>query len=101
MNGSYTVQHHHHLSMVYISRLLVNGCVIYAAIPSICVVSIDLVVACPTPLLFHQQPVRAEESEKQAGRTQAAPNEKTWVFFCSRGRICVPACLREQECIGF
>lgn len=59
-----------------ISGLLVNDyigqslghrllCVIYTAIPSICVVPIGLAVPCPTPPLFHQQPVSAEEREKQ------------------------------------
>ena len=57
-------------------------CVIYTAISSICVVSNGLFVACPTPPLFHQQPVSAEESgkTKAAEGTQAAPNKNTDAF---------------------
>lgn len=49
-------------------------CAIYSAIPSIWVVSSGSVVACPTPPLFHQNPVSAEESEKQ--RQQEIVQEK-------------------------
>lgn len=69
----------------------------YAASPSICVVSVGLVVACPTPPLCHQQAVSAEESGKQRQQENAREEHKqlqikTLMFFSSY------KFLREQEC---
>lgn len=75
-------------------------CVIYTACTSICWLSCSM----PSTPLFHQQPVSAEESEKQRQQEIAWEEHerlqiRILMLFCGKGLVWVPACRREQGCI--
>lgn len=78
---------------------------------NLCCVS-GLAIPFPTPPLFHQQPVSAEESEKKRGSKEIAQEEHRQLqitiqmfllllllFSAVKGFISVTTCLREVKCI--